>query len=54
MKEHIDIFLSHDWPRNIAHHGDKAKLLREKTFLAREVCVPLFASIMQNCHCTHL
>ncbi|ORZ38547.1 lariat debranching enzyme, C-terminal domain-domain-containing protein [Catenaria anguillulae PL171] len=24
----IDLFLSHDWPRNITHYGDKAKLFK--------------------------
>ena len=29
-------FLSHDWPRGIAHHGDLPALLRKKKFLADE------------------
>jgi len=33
----IDIFMSHDWPRRIYHHGDTAGLLRIKPFLNREV-----------------
>lgn len=33
----IDVFLSHDWPRHIAHHGDKASLIRRKKFLAAEI-----------------
>lgn len=37
VKEPIDIFLSHDWPRGIYHFGDKARLLRQKTFFAAEI-----------------
>lgn len=33
----IDIFLSHDWPRGIGHHGDLKKLLRQKPFLRAEI-----------------
>lgn len=33
----IDIFLSHDWPRGIAQHGDVEGLLRKKSFLRNEV-----------------
>jgi len=33
----IDIFLSHDWPRHIAHHGPKSDLLRRKKFLRDEI-----------------
>lgn len=33
----IDVFMSHDWPRGIYHHGDTAALLRAKPFLDREV-----------------
>ena len=33
----IDVGLSHDWPRGIAHHGDAAQLFRAKSFLRREV-----------------
>jgi lariat debranching enzyme len=34
---HIDIFLSHDWPAGIAHHGDVNALVRKKRFLQREI-----------------
>lgn len=37
VKEPIDIFLSHDWPRGIYHFGDKARLLRQKSFFASEI-----------------
>lgn len=33
----VDVFLSHDWPRGIAYHGDKEDLLRKKKFLRKEV-----------------
>uniref|UniRef100_A0A8C3A670 Debranching RNA lariats 1 n=1 Tax=Cyclopterus lumpus TaxID=8103 RepID=A0A8C3A670_CYCLU len=33
----IDIFMSHDWPRGIYHHGSTAELLRKKKFLRQEV-----------------
>ncbi|XP_056294707.1 lariat debranching enzyme [Pseudoliparis swirei] len=33
----IDIFMSHDWPRGIYHHGCTAELLRKKKFLRQEV-----------------
>lgn len=37
IQQPIDIFLSHDWPRNIAHHGDLQGLLRRKSFLRKEI-----------------
>ena len=37
LKEPLDIFLSHDWPRGVAHHGDKNQLFRAKPFLKEEV-----------------
>ncbi|XP_061648867.1 lariat debranching enzyme [Phyllopteryx taeniolatus] len=33
----VDIFLSHDWPRGIYHHGPTEDLLRKKKFLRHEV-----------------
>jgi len=36
----LDIFLSHDWPRGIAKHGNTKRLLSQKSFLEREVRVP--------------
>lgn len=33
----LDILLSHDWPTNIAKHGNTAALLRRKPFLAGEI-----------------
>jgi lariat debranching enzyme len=29
--------VTHDWPRNIAHHGDLNKLLRWKPFLEKDI-----------------
>ncbi|KAJ1500329.1 lariat debranching enzyme, partial [Coelomomyces lativittatus] len=33
----IDIFLSHDWPRHIAYHGDTQKLLAMKSFFKEDI-----------------
>ncbi|KAG7254403.1 hypothetical protein CRUP_027443 [Coryphaenoides rupestris] len=33
----VDVFMSHDWPRGIYHHGHTEELLRKKKFLRREV-----------------
>jgi hypothetical protein len=33
----IDLFVSHDWPAGIAHHGDTAQLVRQKPFLRAEI-----------------
>lgn len=33
----IDIFLSHDWPRGIYHHGNVNNLLKKKPFFHKEV-----------------
>ena len=33
----IDVFVSHDWPVEIYHHGDKEGLLRWKPFFRKEV-----------------
>lgn len=32
-----DIFLSHDWPQSIEHHGDLAGLLSRKSFLRSDI-----------------
>lgn len=37
IKQPLDIFLTHDWPRNIANFGNKASLLSKKPFLRSEV-----------------
>ena len=37
IKKPIDIFLTHDWPRNIYNYGNKAQLLARKQFLREEV-----------------
>jgi lariat debranching enzyme len=33
----LDVFVSHDWPRHIAHYGDTPQLLRCKQFFTDEV-----------------
>jgi lariat debranching enzyme len=40
----LDIFLSHDWPRGIARHGDTERLLRRKSFLREEVATNTLGS----------
>jgi len=37
VKDPMDIFLSHDWPKGIYHFGDKTRLLRQKPFFAAEI-----------------
>ena len=37
VTEPLDVFLSHDWPRNVARYGDVASLTREKPFLKSEI-----------------
>lgn len=37
LQQHVDIFLSHDWPRNVINFGDREGLLRRKSFLRSEV-----------------
>lgn len=37
MKEHIDVFMSHDWPKNVYNHGNVGELLRKKSFFREEV-----------------
>ena len=36
-RDNIDVFLSHDWPRGVALHGNTEQLLRTKPFLIDEV-----------------
>lgn len=33
---HVDVMLSHDWPRGIYHHGDMGQLLRTKPYFRKE------------------
>ena len=33
----IDVFISHDWPRGIYHHGNVTELLKKKPFFGKEV-----------------
>lgn len=42
IHRHLDVFVSHDWPRGIANFGNKAQLFRAKPFLQREVIATLF------------
>ncbi|XP_063167803.1 lariat debranching enzyme [Candoia aspera] len=37
LKQPMDIFLSHDWPRSIYHYGNKKLLLKKKSFFRSEV-----------------
>ncbi|GAX78087.1 hypothetical protein CEUSTIGMA_g5529.t1 [Chlamydomonas eustigma] len=37
IKQPVDIFLSHDWPTNIANYGNKEQLLSRKQFLRSEI-----------------
>ncbi len=37
LQHPLDIFLSHDWPRGIANHGNLQQLLSRKAFLRAEV-----------------
>ncbi|KAK9903387.1 hypothetical protein WJX75_004587 [Coccomyxa subellipsoidea] len=37
LQKPLDVFLSHDWPRNIARHGDTQRLVRAKPFLRSEI-----------------
>lgn len=37
LKQHLDIFLSHDWPRGIYKYGDVAMLKRKKKFFIEEI-----------------
>ncbi|XP_042521690.1 lariat debranching enzyme [Dipodomys spectabilis] len=37
LKQPIDVFLSHDWPRSIYHYGNKKQLLKTKSFFRQEV-----------------
>ena len=40
----IDIFVSHDWPKDVARHGDMGQLLRKKPFLKSEIDSGTFGS----------
>lgn len=37
ISRHVDIFVSHDWPRSVIHNGDVDELLRHKPFLKTEI-----------------
>ncbi|KAG8143277.1 hypothetical protein E2320_000518 [Naja naja] len=36
LKQPMDVFLSHDWPRSIYHYGNKTLLLKKKSFFRSE------------------
>jgi lariat debranching enzyme len=42
IKQPIDIFMTHDWPRGITEYGDLNELLRRKPFFRNEVINVLF------------
>jgi len=37
LKENIDVFISHDWPRGVYNYGDTTELLRFKPFFRDEI-----------------
>ncbi|XP_063789064.1 lariat debranching enzyme [Pseudophryne corroboree] len=37
LKEPMDVFMSHDWPRSIYHYGNTMQLLKKKQFFRLEV-----------------
>jgi lariat debranching enzyme len=37
LKQHVDIFLSHDWPRRVYRYGNCEWLLKKKPFFRDEV-----------------
>ncbi|CEI87711.1 hypothetical protein G6F70_002658 [Rhizopus microsporus] len=37
IREPVDIFLSHDWPRGIERHGDVQDLIKRKPFFEKEI-----------------
>uniref|UniRef100_A0A8D0GJI0 Debranching RNA lariats 1 n=1 Tax=Sphenodon punctatus TaxID=8508 RepID=A0A8D0GJI0_SPHPU len=37
LKQPMDVFMSHDWPRSIYHYGNKKQLLKMKSFFRQEV-----------------
>ncbi|XP_007430041.1 lariat debranching enzyme [Python bivittatus] len=37
LKQPMDVFLSHDWPRSIYHYGNTKLLLKKKSFFRSEV-----------------
>jgi hypothetical protein len=45
MKQPVDIFLSHDWPRGIYNYGDTGSLIRRKRFLAEEIAAGTLGSM---------
>jgi lariat debranching enzyme len=50
----IGLFLSHDWPKGVARHGDTPALLRRKRFLADEVADDSLGSPAGACVLAHL
>lgn len=44
LRRPLDVFVSHDWPRNISKHGNEAQLLRVKPFLRADIASGEFGS----------
>jgi lariat debranching enzyme len=44
LKQPIDIFLTHDWPRGITQYGDVNELLRQKPFFQNEIAQNTFGN----------
>jgi lariat debranching enzyme len=40
LKEEIDIFISHDWPRGVYNYADTRELLHWKPFFRFEIVFP--------------
>ena len=37
LQEQCDVFVSHDWPRGIYHHGNKQRLIQNKRYFKEEI-----------------
>ena len=37
LKKHVDIFMSHDWPRGIHNYGNSQALIKKKKYFKEEV-----------------
>ena len=49
LQQPLDIFLSHDWPRGIANHGNLQQLLSKKAFLRAEVRLTTHHHVSSRC-----
>lgn len=50
----VDVFMSHDWPSEIVHHGNLKQLLRFKPFFARDIQTKKLGSRMLDNVLIHL